>query len=145
YTTVRAQRLSNASWLTTYSQRGALFSPSVSPVTNTPIQYVTGLGSAFTIADAFMDHALAIGETQISCAGTFDAIAGSRAKVVAPCPPEGGECGMVASNELDARYFECGPLDDLASAMTGLHPADVWVTRLEAELPRSALATDLDL
>jgi hypothetical protein len=57
----------------------------------------------------------------------------------------------VPPGETDARLFECGAtdelpdstLDDIATAMTGLHPKDVWVTRLEANLPRAALANDL--
>jgi hypothetical protein len=47
--------------------------------------------------------------------------------------------------QLDASQLACGPLDDLAVAMVGLHPSDVWLTRLEANLPRAALATDLTL
>jgi hypothetical protein len=35
--------------------------------------------------------------------------------------------------------------DDLAVALTGLHPASVWVTRLEANLSRVALENDLEL
>ena len=34
-------------------------------------------------------------------------------------------------------------VDDVSTALEGLHPADVWVTRLEADLPREALAVDL--
>jgi hypothetical protein len=36
-------------------------------------------------------------------------------------------------------------LEDLSVALTGLHPADVWLTRLEAELPQAGLKTDLDV
>jgi hypothetical protein len=53
------------------------------------------------------------------------------------CAPPGGS--------IDARDFVCGKLDDLAVAFTGLHPRDVWVTRLEASLPHAALADDLTL
>jgi uncharacterized protein DUF2330 len=35
--------------------------------------------------------------------------------------------------------------DDLAALFSGIAPASLWVTRLYAELPRSALATDLAL
>jgi hypothetical protein len=54
-------------------------------------------------------------------------------------------CGEVEPGQIDAREFACGPLDDLAVAMTGMHPRDVWVTRLESALPRAALADDLQL
>lgn len=43
------------------------------------------------------------------------------------------------------RDFICGELNDLAVAFEGLHPKDVWLTRLEANLPHSALADDLVL
>jgi len=55
------------------------------------------------------------------------------------------QCGEVGDGEIDARDFACGPLDDLAVAMIGLHPRDVWLTRLEANLPRAALDQDLNL
>ena len=35
----------------------------------------------------------------------------------------------------------CDYLDDLDVAMRGLHPTDVWITRLRASLPANALAT----
>jgi len=35
--------------------------------------------------------------------------------------------------------------DDIAVALVGLHPADVWVARLETQLPRERLDTDLVL
>lgn len=54
-------------------------------------------------------------------------------------------CGSAAEGQIDARQFACGPLDDLAVALTGLHPKDVWLTRLESKLPRAALADDLTL
>ena len=41
--------------------------------------------------------------------------------------------------------FSCGKIDDLGVALTGLHPADVWVMRFEANLPREALTTDLTI
>jgi hypothetical protein len=69
-----------------------------------------------------------------------------------PCSPDGG-CGEVdPETEIDARTLMCDapigsdlPLDDLAQAVVGMHPADVWVTRLEANLPRAALDADLVL
>lgn len=141
----RQYALSTGGWMTTFAQKGALFSATVDPSTGAPVQYATGLGAASTLADAFMDQALANGEAAISCAGIFDAVAGSGDRVVDPCPPDGGACADIGPGELDARYFECGPIEDLANALVGLHPRDVWVTRLEAQLPREALANDLVL
>jgi MYXO-CTERM domain-containing protein len=39
----------------------------------------------------------------------------------------------------------CDGFDDLDVGADGLHAGDVWVTRLRANLPVSALATDLEL
>jgi hypothetical protein len=57
----------------------------------------------------------------------------------------GGATCIVPSGDLDARDFACGPLDDVAAALVGMHPEDVWITRLEANLPHAALAQDLTL
>lgn len=144
WSTQRQFALSGSAWLTTFAQRGALFSGTVDSK-GVAVPYTTGLGTAFTLADAFMDQALSNGEAALSCAGIFDTIAQSGDRVVDPCPPEGGACADLAPGELDVRYFECGPIRDLATALVGLHPRDVWVTRLEALLPRDALANDLEL
>jgi hypothetical protein len=45
----------------------------------------------------------------------------------------------------DPASYACGPLDDIAVALLGLHPSDVWLTRLEANLPHDSLSTDLQL
>lgn len=57
----------------------------------------------------------------------------------------GAPCGEPGGGEIDSRAFECGPLDDLAVALVGMHPKDVWVVRLESDLPRAALADDMDM
>ncbi len=57
----------------------------------------------------------------------------------------GNPCALVPAGEIDASLLACGKLDDIAVALVGMHPADVWLTRLEAGLPHEALATDLDL
>jgi hypothetical protein len=146
YVPQREARLAGqAAWMTAFSVSGALFTPSLDPTTGGYVQYATGLGVRTTIADAFMDQALSNGEAEISCAGIYGTLSQSGDKVVDTCPPEGGECADPAPDELDARYFECGPIKDLAVALVGQHPRDVWVTRLEAELPRGALANDLQL
>ncbi len=57
----------------------------------------------------------------------------------------GATCGTTKAGEIDARSFACGSLDDLAVALTGTHPSDVWLTRLESNLPHAALESDLEL
>ncbi len=62
------------------------------------------------------------------------------------CGPEGQLCpGDVQPGDVLASTLACGDADDLAIALVGMHPASVWVTRLEANLPRAALANDLQL
>jgi hypothetical protein len=62
-------------------------------------------------------------------------------QVVAPCegepncsPPEGS---------MPSTLLACNGYSDIAAALIGMHPRDVWITRLEANLPRTALETDL--
>jgi hypothetical protein len=53
-------------------------------------------------------------------------------------------CGNIFPGD-NAASYACGPLDDIAVALVGLHPVDVWLTRLEANLPHDSLGTDLQL
>ncbi len=62
------------------------------------------------------------------------------------CGADGQLCpGAVQPGDLLASDLACGDLDDVAVALVGMHPAYVWVTRLEANLPKAALANDLQL
>ncbi len=55
----------------------------------------------------------------------------------------GGPCG--GGMNISAQSLVCGGMDDSAVALVGMHPADVWVSRLEADLPQAALGADLVL
>ncbi|HEX9297496.1 MAG TPA: DUF2330 domain-containing protein [Polyangiaceae bacterium] len=69
--------------------------------------------------------------------------------------PSGGDAGVdggtvkmcdpAAAGELAANELECNGFTDVSAAFIGMHPNDVWLTRLEANLPHAALATDLTL
>ncbi|XXY51591.1 DUF2330 domain-containing protein [Sorangium sp. So ce269] len=139
-------------FLTPYAQQGSLFSPVSSSAAPFGVQYTTS-GSTTpvdTIAAAFAQQGLANGETEdTACAVRFAELAMEDRVVGNPCPAgallSDPSCDEVASGQIDARELACGPLDDLAVAMIGLHPKDVWLTRLEANLPRAALDTDLVL
>jgi hypothetical protein len=76
-------------------------------------------------------------------------MAGGTKVVGNPCPEgvpiDSDACTGVEGEEFDARNLGCEGAYDMSMALMGMHPADVWVTRLEANLPREALATDLDL
>jgi hypothetical protein len=54
-----------------------------------------------------------------------------------PEPPPASSCTKLVSG--------CDGFDDYEVATRGLHPDDVWITRLRADLPSTALTTDLRL
>jgi hypothetical protein len=58
---------------------------------------------------------------------------------VSPCST------AVPSGKQGASTLVCGNFTDVATALIGMHPQDVWITRLEANLPHAALAADLKL
>jgi hypothetical protein len=137
-------------WLTSYAQKGAL----LSPVSNLGsggggVGYSTGMGMAQTIAQAYIAQATNNGEVDGNpCSVSPAQYAESMLVVTDSCPPgtkDRAQCPAVPADKLDASEFACGAADDLAVALSGLHPRDVWVTRLESFLPRAALATDLEL
>jgi hypothetical protein len=153
-------------WLSTYAKRGALLGSLTNPIDGSPVLFQQGNASFATIADLYVSQGLANDETDTdACTTAFAARAGSAELVVDPCPSAsigdgggggaggngsgggagGGSCGVVESGEIDARELACGKLDDVAVALTGTHPRDVWITRLESKLPRAALKDDLSL
>ncbi len=135
-------------WLTAYAKKGALLSPIPNPVTGSPTPYNVGGGAspATTIADAYVRQGVLNGEaSSYECMYAADAIADASGVVVDPCPPTQKVCDELAADEIDNRTLACGTLDDLAVALVGMHPRDVWLTRLESALPRAALADDLGM
>lgn len=138
-------------WLTTFARKQALMSPVGRGFNvNNDFNFTNIMG------EAYVQQGVKNGETTDSaCASAFRQFAESSQLVTDPCPPGvpsyDASCITVPSNETDSRLFECGALDevttttldDIATAVTGMHPKDVWVTRLEADLPRSGLANDL--
>ena len=142
-----------SSWLTAFAFQGALLSQLSGLFTfGGPRTYTSAGNGSFsdTIAAAYVQQGLANGETTSGeCSGTFTNVGQSGLMVSNPCPAgvpfDDPSCGEVAAGEIDARGLACGPLDDLAVALNGLHPKDVWLTRLEANLPRAALGNDLVL
>lgn len=144
------QLLSNAlianggrTWITTYARPGALLSPQLNSVTAGPAQYFVDGVQTQTMADAYARSAWRNGEADdiANCQAAFQLYADSVGEVVAPC--EEGELCDVPSGFIDASELSCGEADDVAVALTGMRPRDVWVTRLDADLPREALADDL--
>lgn len=132
-------------WLTAYARQGALLAPVENPVTGLPVEYFVGTDTATTIGEAFVRQALVNDETDTAeCLLALQGHADDARLVVDPCA-DPGACGSVGPDQIDARELRCGVLDDLASALVGMHPKDVWLTRLDANLPRWALAQDLEV
>jgi hypothetical protein len=68
-----------------------------------------------------------------------------------PCSPvatalrselEVSDAEPLEQGRLDDLVFACGPMVDLQQALIGMHPARVWLTRLDLELPRDVIAQD---
>jgi hypothetical protein len=133
----------NRAWLTSYAYPHTLLSPVSNPVNLLPTRYRVGAIETTTIAAAFAQQALRNGETNdiAGCLEGFVEHAKSDATVAPSCD---GTC-EVPDNFIDAGELSCGDADDLAVALTGMRPRDVWITRLDANMPRWALAEDLDL
>jgi hypothetical protein len=150
--------------------RNPLFATYGGPSSN--VQYALSDGSSYqTIADAYVRQGYLEGdnspnENPVDCQTILHAYAQSPQLVVDVCHAGAGganaggaggagaggagaggagACGTAPDGTLDARQLACGKLDDLAVALTGMHPADVWVTRLEAALPHAALKDDLEV
>jgi hypothetical protein len=140
-------------WLSSFARSGALFKTFPSPSSGFPMLFRTSDGLSYTsIADAYVHQGFQNGETtSTDCAAALALLSDVR-RVVNPCD-EDGECRPIDSaNEIDARSLACAPpigsdhaFDDMAVALTGQHPRDVWLTRLDANLARSALDRDLEL
>ncbi len=149
YSTLRKDAMAandGRTWLTSYARKGSLFEPIWSEAAMNNVSYNVGTSQATTLAEAYARQGLLNGETSsVACIDAFAQLANSGATVVADCDPQAEDCIPASGNEIPASVLDCGGLDDLAVALTGMTPADVWITRLEAELPRSALATDLIL
>jgi hypothetical protein len=167
YAELRAATLKEAeggsAWLTTFAKQGPLLSPAAAPngfFGN--VRYgVSPEGEPLdTIAEVYLNQSILNEEIgsieapvdEAACIEAFFAFEGdlseSLSPVANPCPmgePLTADCGSVTSDKIDARTLACGQATDLAAALIGMHPRDVWLTRLEADLPQSALKADLDV
>ncbi|MBK8936713.1 MAG: DUF2330 domain-containing protein [Polyangiaceae bacterium] len=148
------ERNAQQTWLVPYSMPGTLLGSLGSP-NGLPLMYRTtasGQSGYPRMSDAIVQQAYINGETtETSCAEQLAALEHDRRRVVDPCFT--GTCrGIDHTTEIDRRELACDApigsdveLDDLAVALTGQHPADVWLTRLDANLGRSAFGRDLEL
>jgi hypothetical protein len=156
YSEVRLDALGandGAVWLTSYAQPGPLFASLTDPLTTTngqgsasPLIYAGDGWQELSLANAYVSAgsvagALTTGNPSV-CKQRFDQLPYDTGVVVDDCD-DMGNCIEVAVGEIAMSDLVCGELDDIAVAMVGMHPRDVWVTRLDADLPRGALGEDL--
>jgi hypothetical protein len=127
-------------WTSTYALQGALFDAWYND---------EGSSASGGIGYAYLQSVVAEDgsnwEQYSGCQSAAQSASGESGVVVDTCNPDTGECALPGAGEIDAQTFTCGELTDLSVALVGMHPPDVWVTRLEANLPRAALAEDLTL
>ncbi|MFO0593102.1 MAG: DUF2330 domain-containing protein [Polyangiaceae bacterium] len=141
YAELRQNLLSPAgglAWLTTYAKKNTLVD-SIDPDFG---DY--GNGMADTYVYTLQDPSGTNYSDIQTCLQTIDAVDKAQL-VVDTCDPSGMTCSDPPAGQTDARKFACGALTDLSTALVGMHPKDVWVTRLEGNLPHYALANDMEL
>jgi hypothetical protein len=114
-----------ASFLTTFAQPGA-FVARPTDADGIPIQFRVGSYAYASLAEAYFGQGAALPE---SCTSALAELQSDR---LVTASGEG-----IAPGDLT-----CGEADDIAAAFTGMHPRSVWLTRLDLELPRSALTSD---
>lgn len=143
-----------STWVISYSQPRALFQEVENPTNELPLSYRVSNGWSFeTFYEAYITQGFINAETSnTDCFDALDEIGDDTRRVVDPCDEEGDCREIDEATEIDVRPLVCEapigsdiPFDDLAAALVGLHPADVWVTRLDANLAKEAMNTDLVL
>jgi len=140
-------------FLTSYARDTGLLSPAADDLGSISYQIRSEDFSynrqATSIAEAYFFQGDANGEKVGDVNACVSSIAKAAAymggfQVVGDCADPAG-CAPLEDKQVPAANFACGDLDDLSVALNGLHLGDIWVTRLEANLPRAALSTDLVL
>ncbi len=131
-----------ASYVTTFADQQA-FSKAYSDADGRQLRYTSGAngvsgaggksgGSGVaTLADLYFSQAAQNASRTGSCPSVNAAL--SRWSPVSDTSESGFE---------PALDFDCGEFDDIGAAMIGMHPAAVWLTRVEMNLPRYQLTAD---
>jgi hypothetical protein len=140
YLALRAEALtqnSGETYLTTFAKGGAFYAAT----TNANFSGYRSLNGAIVSTLAELYLADAAGE-----AGACPSVIGNLratelvARACEPSDPAG--CIAPPAGSIDSSGFVCGAATDLEAAMIGMHPARVWVTRMEMNLPYAALDAD---
>ncbi len=131
------------SYVVPYAHDLPFTQPNLNPDFNTAVAYrVTDsrgnwLGSDTTLAGLYFKQAAAdVAPTVVSC--PLPTLLGSDKLVVSECEA-GASC---PADVIPMSNFECHESTDLATALVGMHPSRVWLTRFELNLPAVALDHD---
>lgn len=128
-------------WTSTYAQPNALFGWNQSDSEDS----WAGGGIGYTYLQSVVGEDGSGWDEYSMCQAAVGAVSNDGGVVVDNCDPVTGECAPIGAGQISASAFDCGELTDLSTALIGMNPSDVWVTRLEANLPRAALGEDLTL
>lgn len=142
YATLRDQTFLNSAnmgWITTYARDNAFLGDALYDDEGIASGYI-----ASTYFGTVLDEQGNNYDQYNQCQSQLGSLP-SGGVVIDTCDPETKVCGGVQPGQIDARQFTCGELTDLSVALTGMHPQNVWVTRMEANLPRIAFGQDLEL
>jgi hypothetical protein len=137
---LRQNALSSNGFLTSFAQPNA-FRAVLTDTNGAPVSYLASTFQPYNnLTDLYFAEAAGDENMNDACAAVGATLDGALpgAQVV---ESNGGRVpGMV-----EAASLTCNGFGDVAAALVGMHPNDVWITRLEADLTRPALAQDLTL
>jgi len=143
---------SGRTYLTTFAKKNAFHSNLETPLGFTA-QFVASdkngswKGSYAQLGELYLGQAAAndpesdYQDPTSQCDSALALLTSSR-RVVDNCDPVTLECTPIGTDELSAKELDCGDWTDLSSALVGMRPANVWLTRLEMRLPLTALDAD---
>ncbi len=141
---LREDALADGGFLTTYAREDALRAQTLLP-SGALATYRDSNGSEQPdLASLYFAQAGAnAGGASTVCSSAVYYL-GTDLEVAESCPDGDPDC-VPTPGTTDAAVFTCDGHDDLSAALIGMRPPQVWVTRLEANLPRAALSEDLAL
>jgi hypothetical protein len=143
YSALRTTATLGNRFLTSFARPRAIHAPLLAIEGRLAEYRVVGDFSIYeTFADLYFGQASANGETDLDCPH-LEALLDSDDVVVETCDDSG--CAPALIDQIAAKDLRCGEADDIAAALIGMHPKDVWITRLEANLDRTAFGAELVL
>lgn len=131
-------------FLTTYARGGGLHETVVDH-RGDAVELRTGNAAEGQIATSLAELYFKMADGSVvfagpKCADKMQTLIANELATVEDCASGACSAGAIPRTDL-----ECEGATDLAAALVGMRPGDAWVTRLEANIPRAGLTTDLTL